>query len=134
MDGAVGHYEIDALASEVGTALAQPDQRRVAMAAGDQGFQVRVPVPQAAATRQQNRDIARLERGVGSSCASALRAPSEANHERRPATAAAKWRSRTVWGFRRANHHGMGNRLPDLLDRRGARCGLVLDRLPAGGG
>ena len=37
-----------------------------------------------------------------------------------------------VGGFRRANHHGMGNRLPDLLDRRGARGGLVLDRLPAG--
>jgi hypothetical protein len=109
VDGAVGHYEIDALASEFGTALAQPDQRRVAMAAGDQGFQVRVPVPQTAATRQQNRDIARPERGVGSSCASALRAPSEAHHERRSAAWATGCRTFSIGAARAASWSSIGS-------------------------
>jgi hypothetical protein len=59
---AAGHHEIDALAAAVRASPAQLNQRHVAAAIGDQRLQIRVPVAQAAPARQQDRDIARLER------------------------------------------------------------------------
>jgi hypothetical protein len=105
-----------------------PTQRHVASAIGDQRRQIRVPVPQTAATRQQDRDIPHLAPSV----ALPGPAPSATHDKRRLADLAASWRGQTAWGFRLANHHGRASGTPGLFERHGPCCGLVDDRLPAG--